>query len=124
LLLIPAIANSDLVALSSRNFIVFRSLSVQVVSSTSVLFEVEGVEDDGRGKMKSLRTCSLIALHWNSIIRRGLEVLECERLSLDFWRNCRNPEYFVGDPSKLLDGSRVTTFTGEHNTIGQSIMSQ
>lgn len=48
----------------------FKSLSVQDISSTSMLFEVEGVEDDGSGKMKSLRTCSLIALHLDSKLRK------------------------------------------------------
>ena len=81
LLLIPAIANSDLLALSSRNFIVFKSRSVHVVSSISTLFEVEGVEDDGRGKMKSLRTCSLTALRVDAIIRRDSKEVGRERLT-------------------------------------------
>lgn len=121
LLFMPAIEKSVLVALSSRNFIVFKSLSVQVVSSTSTPFEVEGVEDDGRGKMKSLRTCSPIALHLGSIIRRDSEELQRERLSLDFWRYCCGPKYLIRNPRKLLDSSGVTAFTDEHNTIGQPV---
>jgi hypothetical protein len=49
--LIPAIANKDFIPLSSRNFMVFSSRSVQAASSVSRLFEVEGAEEEGRGKI-------------------------------------------------------------------------
>lgn len=61
-LLTPAIPSKVLMAFSSRNFIVFSSRSVHAASSTSMFFEVEGADDDGKGKIKSLKTCSAMAL--------------------------------------------------------------
>lgn len=50
------------VDLSSRCFIVCRSLSVQATSSISPPLEDDGVEDDGRGRMYSDTTCSKTSL--------------------------------------------------------------
>jgi hypothetical protein len=59
---IPLKPSSALMAFSLRHFIVFNSRSVQATSSISVPFDVDGVDDDGKGRMYSTRTCSTVVL--------------------------------------------------------------
>jgi hypothetical protein len=91
--------NKAFIPFSSRNFMVLSSRSVQAASSTSTLFEVDGAEDEGRGKMQSLKTCSATGLDddtmSNDRVRikyayfTSVEIPEIRNISLGIHENCR-----------------------------------
>jgi hypothetical protein len=93
--------NIDLIAASSRYFMVFTSRSVQAPSSVSNVFEFdEEVVEDGRGKMYSVRILSTSALYGQRV-QGNIGVLEggkyltagaviaIWKISLGIHENCR-----------------------------------